>query len=162
MKYVHLYHSVAGSDDLEAAIRVTSQEIEHDWPKLYRMLPFKPPRGRANIEIDICDIIKEQYRSNAQVHANEALTRWRRLHSYATLDELKHTLVAMNKSDVVQRIEHYLSSQQEQTTQKATQKKVNTTPVKTYKQIKVAVDKFMTMKGPYRLNRPALSQNVLH
>jgi hypothetical protein len=95
-------------DDLEKATLVVAKHIDGDWPKLYRKLPFYPPRGKNNIDDDVINITQERLRVAEKVKATESLEKWRRMHTRANLDDLKETLAGMNRTDVVQRIDKTL------------------------------------------------------
>ena len=76
-------------DLIDRAVGLVAQEVQSDWPKLYRRLPFYPPRGVATVEDDLDAIIKDQYRGRPEAQARASLVRWRRMHSRANIDELK-------------------------------------------------------------------------
>ena len=88
------------TDLLERLMKVVSKRIDHDWMKLYRCLPFYPPRGQANIEADIDEVSRQQYRSTADVHAMTCLQRWRRLNCRASVTELRQALVTCKRKDI--------------------------------------------------------------
>ena len=149
------------TDELEKAMQITSQMIHSDWPKLYRHLSFKPPRGQKNIEADIDDVIKEQYRGNSQVQALDSLTKWRRLNSLSSVSDLKVALIKLNRQDIVRRIEHgpVGIKAKDSATAAATGGKKGT---KGHKQIKAAVNKFMMIQGPYRRHKGTVARLAMH
>ena len=104
---LHFFASIV--DKLEKACRVTAQSIEKEWIPLYRMLPFHPPRGEENLRVDIDDIITNFMRENQEVQARQALLRWRRVHTRATLEDLTNTLMYMKRRDIVEKIAEELS-----------------------------------------------------
>lgn len=98
--------------------------IEKEWIPLYRMLPFYPPRGEENLRVDIDDIITNFMRENQEVQAKQALLRWRRVHTRATLEDLTNTLMYMRRRDIVEKIGEELSKKKSssQSEKKASQK----------------------------------------
>ena len=103
------------SDKLEKACRVTAQTIEKEWIPLYRMLPFHPPRGEENLRVDIDDIITTCMRENQEFQAKQALLRWRRVHTRATIDNLTKTLMYMRRRDIVEKINDELTKKSKST-----------------------------------------------
>ena len=92
------------ADNLDRAFLVVARNIDHEWQRLYRNLPFYPPRGKANLDADLDNIIKENYRTNDFTMARESLLLWRRQHTRASLTELKDTLAAMKLYEVVDKL----------------------------------------------------------
>lgn len=104
-----------GIDKLEKACRVTAQTIEKEWIPLYRMLPFHPPRGEENLRVDIDDIITNYMRENQEFQAKQALLRWRRVHTRATITDLTNTLMYMRRRDIVEKINDELTKKSKST-----------------------------------------------
>jgi hypothetical protein len=75
------------------------------------MLPFHPPRGEENLRVDIDDIITTCMRENQEFQAKQALLRWRRVHTRATIDNLTKTLMYMRRRDIVEKINDVLQYQ---------------------------------------------------
>ncbi|XP_074652891.1 uncharacterized protein LOC141907209 [Tubulanus polymorphus] len=94
---------------LDRACNVVAEEISKDWPSLYSLLPFLPPRGRLNIEADIQDITRSYPRDSHADQALKSLYRWRRFHIRARLQDLKTTLAQMNRQDVLDVVEYTLN-----------------------------------------------------
>ena len=140
---------------------IVAQEIQNDWPKLYRRLPFYPPRGFATIEDDLDDIIKEQYRSKPQAQARTSLARWRRMHNRANLIEVKDALIQMHRQDIVERIEDALA----RTERRVIRRRLSVNDVGDdvllkrersrigLGQVKAAAHRFMVLRGPHRFHR---------
>ncbi|XP_062574829.1 uncharacterized protein LOC134236668 isoform X2 [Saccostrea cucullata] len=99
----------ADEDKLERATRVTSINIDKDWIPLYRALPFHPPRGEENLRQDIDEINTVFLRDTVEVHAKQALHRWRRMHTRASVDDLKKALIAIKRKEVAEKVEEELS-----------------------------------------------------
>lgn len=97
------------SDKLEKATRVTATLIDKDWIPLYRTLPFHPPRGEENLRVDIDDITNTFLRDTLEVHAKQALYRWRRMHTRASVDDLKKALTAIKRKDIADKVDEELS-----------------------------------------------------
>lgn len=97
---------LAGGDPLEAVIRFVAQHLDHDWVRLYRNLPFYPPRGQANLDADINHLVQANYRTNNVVMARESLQQWRRQHTLASVPELRQALVKIGRTDIVERLNH--------------------------------------------------------
>ncbi|XP_078321670.1 uncharacterized protein LOC111116029 isoform X2 [Crassostrea virginica] len=96
-------------DKLEKATRVTAINIDKDWIPLYRALPFHPPRGEENLRQDIEDISNTFLRDTVEVHAKQALYRWRRVHTRASVDDLKKTLVAIKRKEIADKVDEELA-----------------------------------------------------
>ncbi|KAK2147802.1 hypothetical protein LSH36_535g03018 [Paralvinella palmiformis] len=96
---------VEDKDELEKVARLVARRIDGDWPKLYRNLPFYPPRGRHNIDDDVSSIVRERMRVADRVKAEASLEKWRRVHTRANVDDLKETLMKMNRPDVINSLE---------------------------------------------------------
>lgn len=96
-------------DKLEKATRVTATLIDKDWIPLYRTLPFHPPRGEENLRVDIDDITNTFLRDTLEVHAKQALYRWRRMHTRASVDDLKKALTAIKRKDIADKVDEELS-----------------------------------------------------
>ncbi|XP_048754088.1 intersectin-1-like isoform X2 [Ostrea edulis] len=96
-------------DKLEKATRVTAVNIDKDWITLYRALPFHPPRGEENLRQDIEDITNTFLRDTVEVHAKQALYRWRRVHTRASVDDLKKTLISIKRKEIADKVEDELA-----------------------------------------------------
>ena len=96
------------TDILEKALRLIANHIDGDWMKLYRELPFYPPRGDVTINVDIDDIASTYMRHTVEEQARQCLARWRRMHTRATLDDIRTALTAINRKDLVDRLEERL------------------------------------------------------
>ena len=62
-----LIYFISSADPLAIAIKITAQHIESDWQRLYRSLPFYPPRGKQNIDEDIVKTIHAHDRNTEEV-----------------------------------------------------------------------------------------------
>ena len=78
---------------------IVYNNIDGDWVRLYRALPFHPPRGSRNIENDIEDIAVIARENNEQ-SAKRSLYRWRRYHTRAKLDDLLKGLEKIRRHDL--------------------------------------------------------------
>ncbi|OWF41034.1 uncharacterized protein LOC110463013 [Mizuhopecten yessoensis] len=96
-------------DKLERASRVVSIHIDGEWPKLYRALPFYPPRGDENVRMDIDEIGRVFMRDIQETQAKQALARWRRMHNRASVDDLKAALTQIKRKDIADEIETELA-----------------------------------------------------
>ncbi|CAH1793537.1 unnamed protein product [Owenia fusiformis] len=105
LNFERLPGNMSKEDPFERACSVTSQFIDSDWSKLYRTLPYYPERGCENIERDIRDVSEEISRESEPKRALRMIHRWRRLHTRATLDNLKTALEKLRRFDVLQEIE---------------------------------------------------------
>ncbi|XP_013392194.2 uncharacterized protein LOC106160203 [Lingula anatina] len=92
-------------DPLNRAVKIVAHYIEKDWMKLYRKLPFHPVRGTEMLEQDLDDIFQKSARNTVKELSHEALAKWRRLHTRATLEELKGALVELKRKDVLEHLE---------------------------------------------------------
>lgn len=54
-------------------MKLVAKSLQQDWIRLYRALPFFPPRGEATIESDIDKINQEYYRNLVEYQALESL-----------------------------------------------------------------------------------------
>ncbi|CAG2251976.1 unnamed protein product [Mytilus edulis] len=127
-------------DKLEKACRVVAQSIEKEWVPLYRMLPFHPPRGEENLRVDIDDIITNFMRENQEVQAKQALLRWRRVHTRATLEDLTNTLMYMKRRDIVEKIGEEIAKK------KSSQSEKKQSPQRSVRVTKLAVGHPMKLK----------------
>ncbi len=76
-----------------------------------------------------------------QVRCNDALSRWRRLHTRASIADLKTTLQEIDRGDIIQKIE--------EPRRKRKKKQVRVqSGVKNLHEIKAAVRNFVARKGP--------------
>ncbi|KAL4221914.1 hypothetical protein ACF0H5_017966 [Mactra antiquata] len=96
-------------DRLEKCCKITSTMIDHDWSRLYRALPFHPPRGDVNISNDIDEIGKEYMRQLTEEMCRQSLWRWRRMHTRASVEDLKKALTSIRRKDIVEAIEEELT-----------------------------------------------------
>ncbi|XP_062611986.1 uncharacterized protein LOC134273768 isoform X4 [Saccostrea cucullata] len=96
-------------DKMTKAIGVVCREIDQDWMLLYRTLPFYPKRGSETIEKDIASVNVESARGPKQGRAMEALTRWRRHHTRAKLDDLLEALKKIRRHDILTEIDKVLN-----------------------------------------------------
>ncbi|CAF5095325.1 unnamed protein product, partial [Rotaria sp. Silwood1] len=85
------------------AIRLISKYIGRDWNRFYWQLPFYPTRGQEEISKDIKHINEKYQRGDDQ--AMDALTKWRRFHTRAKVDDLIHGLEQIRRFDIIQIIE---------------------------------------------------------
>ena len=141
--FVHFF-----SDNLERAIEITANVIHQDWVQLYRYLPFHPHRGREIIDKDIDDIITREYRSRSKEQAKDSLERWVRLHTRASLADLKRALIAIKRPDIVD-----LFTIKSQNKRKKTQKVLAILPTKHFpsKRSKISHgNKFKSITNPKR------------
>ncbi|XP_060066325.1 uncharacterized protein LOC132546619 [Ylistrum balloti] len=109
-------------DKLERASRVTAIHIDTDWPKLYRVLPFYPPRGDENVRMDIDEIGRVFMRDVQENQAKQALARWRRMHNRASVDDLKAALQQIRRKDIVDEIDTELAKRANKVKQENLQK----------------------------------------
>ncbi|CAD5125021.1 DgyrCDS13259 [Dimorphilus gyrociliatus] len=86
-------------------LKFVAKLLQQDWIRLYRVLPFFPPRGETTIESDIDKINQEYYRNLVEYQALESLRLWRRVHSRASLHALKSSLIEINKENIAQQID---------------------------------------------------------
>ncbi|XP_013085883.2 uncharacterized protein LOC106070508 isoform X2 [Biomphalaria glabrata] len=91
-------------DRLQRLCHLVAQKVEGDWVRLYRSLPFFPPRGEETTTADIGEIMS-RFMRNTEEQANQALTRWRRMHIRASIDDLKTALTAIKRTDIIERFE---------------------------------------------------------
>ena len=71
-------HSWPISDPFEVACQVVIKKIGHDWPRLYRALPFSPGRGQNTTDQDITEMTMLEQRIGPKEVATKCLHRWRR------------------------------------------------------------------------------------
>jgi hypothetical protein len=96
-------HSSDGqADDFDHTCRIVANRIDRDWPALYRALPFHPPRGTTTVDRDVADI--DNARDPPAVSADRALTRWRRHHTRACVEDLAAALRRIGRDDVLRRV----------------------------------------------------------
>ena len=93
---------MAFSDIFDKACAIVANHINKDWPRLYRVLPFHPPRGLSTIDKDIYDLTTRESRGGKQHLARMAIDRWRRNHTRAKVDDLAVALGVIQRSDVVE------------------------------------------------------------
>ena len=98
-------HAIFSSDPFERVCQVVSEHIDGDWPKLYRALPFYPPRGISTIDGDIEELTNVESRVGGQYLALKALYRWRRFHTRAKVEDINSALVAIKRHDVINKID---------------------------------------------------------
>ncbi|KAK3579525.1 hypothetical protein CHS0354_028357 [Potamilus streckersoni] len=92
-------------DTLDKACEVVIENVQLDWMNLYRRLPFFPKRGAETIEKDIACISIEGARGPKKNVVAVALSRWRRHHTRARVDDLLQGLKAIKRMDVVREID---------------------------------------------------------
>ncbi|CAF2736760.1 unnamed protein product [Rotaria sp. Silwood2] len=104
---VHIKHDGdTEDDDLFRAIRIVSRYIGRDWSRFYWQLPFYPTRGQEEMSKDIKHIDEKYHRGDVfQDQAMDALTKWRRFHTRAKVDDLIHGLEKIRRFDIIQSIE---------------------------------------------------------
>lgn len=88
-------------DIFDKACAIVAIHINKDWPRLYRVLPFHPPRGLSTIDRDIYDLMSRESRGGKQHLARMAIDRWRRNHTRAKIEDLAVALGAIQRADVV-------------------------------------------------------------
>lgn len=150
---------------MDRAVGIVAQEMNTDWPKLYRRLPFHPARGRTTIEADLDEIIKAKYRATPDTQARASLARWRRMHNRACIKELREVLLDMHRQDVVEKLDALESNAEARGSQPKTlispmenvnDKEIQKRPMSRigfgpkYKQVKAAAQQYMILKGPHR------------
>lgn len=91
-------------DVFDKACFVVAIGISRDWPVLYRVLPFHPPRGLATIDQDIFELLDREARGGKEHLARLALDRWRRNHSKAKIEDLAVALGRMHREDVARQM----------------------------------------------------------
>ncbi|KAL3876184.1 hypothetical protein ACJMK2_034055 [Sinanodonta woodiana] len=96
-------------DALDKACEVVIENIHLDWMNLYRRLPFFPKRGSETIEKDIACISIEGARGPKKNVVVVALSRWRRHHTRARVDDLLQGLKAIRRFDIVRTIDLILN-----------------------------------------------------
>ncbi|XP_069110538.1 synaptonemal complex protein 1-like [Argopecten irradians] len=109
-------------DKLERASRVAAAHIDVDWPKLYRVLPFYPPRGDENVRMDIDEIGRVFMRDIQETQAKQSLVKWRRMHNRASVDDLKAALLQVRRKDIVEEIDIELAKRANKVKQENLQK----------------------------------------
>ncbi|CAH1788400.1 unnamed protein product [Owenia fusiformis] len=92
-------------DPLDVAITKVTKTIEGDWQKLYRFLPFYPPRGEETIQGDIDDILTKHFTTPLKEQAKQSLLRWKRMNSKANVIDLRTALQEIRRHDVVKSME---------------------------------------------------------
>lgn len=92
------------NDPLSRACDVVAAHIGHDWPKLYRSLPFTPSRGSVILDHDIRNI-EQASRINRIEQAQRCLTYWRRFHTRARVDELLGCVDKIQRSDIAHHVD---------------------------------------------------------
>src|SRR5688572_18449507 len=85
----------------DMACAVVAIHISKDWPRLYRVLPFHPPRGLSTIDKDIYDLTTKESRGGKPHLARMAIDRWRRNHARAKVEDLAIALRAIQRADIV-------------------------------------------------------------
>lgn len=60
-------------DQFDKYLKLVAKSLQQDWIRLYRALPFFPPRGETTIESDIDKINQEYYRNLVEYQALESL-----------------------------------------------------------------------------------------
>ncbi|KAK7110635.1 hypothetical protein V1264_014475 [Littorina saxatilis] len=96
-------------DKLDMVCQLVVQTIDTDWVRLYHTLPFHPPRGHHIITDDIDDISTRFMRHNMEEQARQSLAKWRRLHTRACVEDLRSALQAVNRTDVLERLDTALT-----------------------------------------------------
>ncbi|KAH9513210.1 hypothetical protein Btru_034375 [Bulinus truncatus] len=91
-------------DRLQGLCQFVAQKIEGDWVRLYRCLPFFPQRGEETVSADIDEIIS-RFMRNTEEQANQALSRWRRMHIRASVNDLKSALTEIKRTDIMDSFE---------------------------------------------------------
>ncbi|GFR68746.1 hypothetical protein ElyMa_003741000 [Elysia marginata] len=91
-------------DRFEKFCRKVGQEIDGDWARLYRALPFYPSRGQETIASDIDDITSRFLR-NPDEQAQQALSRWRRWHTRACTNDLRDALLMIRRKDILDKLD---------------------------------------------------------
>ncbi|XP_005098259.1 uncharacterized protein LOC101863343 [Aplysia californica] len=95
-------------DNLEKFCKFVASEIEGDWIRLYRALPFYPARGMETVSADIDDIITRFLR-NSEEQAHQGLSRWRRMHTRAGVNDLRQALHTIKRKDIVEKYDKMLT-----------------------------------------------------
>ncbi|CAL1533674.1 unnamed protein product [Lymnaea stagnalis] len=93
-------------DRLQTLCGLVASELDGDWTRLYRCLPFYPRRGDETVSADIDDITGRFLR-NTKEQAQQALSRWRRMHTRACVGDLKEALVAIKRKDILEKFEQH-------------------------------------------------------
>ncbi|XP_053373052.1 uncharacterized protein LOC123530850 [Mercenaria mercenaria] len=92
-------------DKLERCCKITASKIDTDWTRLYRALPFHPARGEQTILKDVDEIGKEYMRHIPDEMCRQSLWRWRRMHTRASVEDLKKALLSIKRKDIVEAID---------------------------------------------------------
>jgi len=91
---------------MQQACDAVCETVDDDWMELYRTLVFYPKRGKLTIENDICTINQEGSRGPKQMRPHFALSRWKRYHTRANVDDIKTALRKIKRWDVLQALEN--------------------------------------------------------
>lgn len=89
----------------DKACRKVALYIDRDWPALYRALPFYPERGVKTIDEDVRDMSRREQRGGLADVALRAISRWRRHHTRANIDDLGAALAAIRRTDVLRQMD---------------------------------------------------------
>lgn len=99
------FTSLFSSDRLDKLCRIVSTDIDGDWQRLYRHLPFYPHRGEETVKGDVDDILTRFLR-NTDEQASQSLSRWRRMHTRACVDDLIHALTVIKRKDIIDKFDN--------------------------------------------------------
>ncbi|CAF1590369.1 unnamed protein product [Didymodactylos carnosus] len=107
--------NIVEEDELSKALRLISQSIGRDWNRLYWQLPFYPCRGNEEKSNDIKHIDHKYHRGDVYHHqAIDCLTKWRRYHTRAKMDDILIALAKIRRYDLVQVIQKRILKQKRQ------------------------------------------------
>ena len=97
------------TDPFEKVCQLVARHIENDWPRLYRSLPFYPPRGNNTIDRDVYELTTLVSRTTTEEVCRLSLDRWRRFHTRAKVQDVKEALADIRRLDVLQVLEEELN-----------------------------------------------------
>jgi len=109
-KYAQTHPHKRKKDTLDRFCKFIASEIESDWIRLYRCLPFYPDRGQETIERDI-DELTTRFLRNCEEQAHQALSRWRRMHTRAGAGSLRQALTDVRRRDIWERYDLLITPQ---------------------------------------------------
>ncbi|ESO84014.1 hypothetical protein LOTGIDRAFT_155326 [Lottia gigantea] len=93
---------LSGGRPINTVCAIIADNIEKDWMKLYRNLPFVPARGCHTIEKDISKI--NESRERDEILAKQALKRWQRHHTRTKIEDLKSALKKIRRFDILRMV----------------------------------------------------------
>ncbi|XP_052243000.1 uncharacterized protein LOC127852929 isoform X2 [Dreissena polymorpha] len=94
-------------DTLQEAIDVAAAGVGKDWDKMYRQLPFNPPRNAhlRHQDLELLDMDFKCVHPPTQQMALRSLDKWTSLSNVTSVNALVRTLKTIKKMDVAKQIE---------------------------------------------------------